>query len=533
MIRAIEQARAQSPGGEPSDLRPLVLHAWSRAHHALEGAVSREERVPWLARSLGARTLFERLGARFPSSGYALYDVFAIAERLSFPARERVLGIAARQVEARAGEEYLSWLAMLARLSPDGRRAELLREVDARISALPELKHRVAAAAERLDAVPEGATGLIREVLRWLLACKRLPPLARRFFMRIPEADWAALPTDEARAVVARWQADTNSFWEKTGPFRVGHVPGWLKEELEQSLLREAVAMDSSDRLQALSELVEHVGGAARATMSQAFLAEPAPVLRENARAVQNWAPVATLEELRHLERELLPLTGEWDDEALLALTERAAALGEMELARVFQAAIVDEETQRYGRLSIVFRSGTFQEVEPLLRPYLDEEEASGDLPWVAEELRDAVDVARFADVIATAASGANRLSAWAVAFPRLSEAQRQALAPAVSAAVEDALRAPAEESDGSLYEMLPWFSEENLLTIWRRRADPAVWQPTDAETTRLFSYDRGYVHPEWLSAIVLRLGGEDALVDWARAEDQVEGLISGMRVDS
>ncbi|MDC3956957.1 hypothetical protein KEG38_24060 [Polyangium jinanense] len=528
LLRAVEQAHAQVPGGETSDLRVLVLDAWGHAHHAFEAAASPDESGPWIARSLGARTLFERLGARFPRSGYALYVVFAIAERLSFPVRERVLDIAARHVEARSGEERLSWLATLARLSHDDRRDELLREVDAGILSLPELKHRVAAAAERLGAAPEGATRLVREAINWLLACERLPPMARRFLARIPESDWAALPPDEAREVVARWQADTDSFWERTAPLRVGHVPGWLKAELEQSLLREAMAMAPSDRLCALSELVEHIRGAARASISQALLAEPAPVLRAHSRAVRRWAPVATVEELHHLERELLPLMEQWDDEALLALTERAAALGEMEPARAFQTAIVEEETRRYGRLSIVVRSGPFEEVERLLGPYLHEEEASGDLPWVAEELRDDGDIARFAEVIATAASGANRLSAWAVAFPRLSEAQRQALAPAVSLAIEDALRAPPEESDSSLYEMLPWLSEENLLAIWKRRADPAVWQPTGAETTRLFSYDRGYVHPEWLSDIVLRLGGEETLVAWAQAEDQVEAWISG-----
>lgn len=111
--------------------------------------------------------------------------------------------------------------------------------------------------------------------------------------------------------------------------------------------------------------------------------------------------------------------------------------------------------------------------------------------------------------------------------FPSLSLAATERLSAAVADTVKEALREPPEASDDSLCSMFPWMSEESLCDVWRERASPERWRPTIAEITPLFTYDRGYDNGACLDTLLLRLGGEAALVAWARTLAELDDWFS------
>ncbi len=102
-----------------------------------------------------------------------------------------------------------------------------------------------------------------------------------------------------------------------------------------------------------------------------------------------------------------------------------------------------------------------------------------------------------------------------------------------MSAAVADdgerALREPPEESDGSLCRMFPWMSEESLCDVWRERLTRRV-APHDRRDHAFFTYDRRYDNGSCPDTLLLRLGGEAALVAWARTLAEVDDWLLGDR---
>ncbi|WP_437802387.1 hypothetical protein [Sorangium sp. So ce693] len=284
---------------------------------------------------------------------------------------------------------------------------------------------------------------------------------------------------------------------------------------------------DVSDRNYVASELVSFVTADVRAELARMFFSVPPEAFRGEDRAIENWAESATLEELRYIHQKVLPCMGSQIDDALAALSLRAVALGDRDLAASFCAAMEGDDDRHQAELEIALALGSFSDVERLVRPDLEDEEASGMLEMVGKALKGEEDAARFAELVRGAARASNRLSAWAAVFPSLSPEARERLSPAVADTVKEVLRELPEESDDTLCSMFPWMSEESLCDVWRERASPEAWRPTIAEITPLFTYDRRYDNGACLDTLLLRLGGEAALVAWARTLAELDDWFS------
>ncbi|WP_437916421.1 hypothetical protein WME73_17520 [Sorangium sp. So ce302] len=441
-----------------------------------------------------------------------------IAERLRFPAREEVLLLAARRLAGLHPERRAFWAALLAPLYPEERRAERLDDVDEQISSLPKLGDRLEVLTERLLGTSAGASAIVQRAMGWLLSSERFPLTAQRFLFHVPESEWNRLAPEEARALVRRWQGESRGSADSLGPLRCGQLPPWLAAEVQDAPLAEVrERTDVSDRNYVASELVSFVTADVRAELARMFFSEPPETFRGEGRAIENWAESATLEELRYIHQKMLPCMGSRIDDALAALSLRAVKLGDRDLATSFCAAMEGDDDRHQAELEIALVLGSFADVERLVRPDLEDEEPSGMLEMVGKALKSEGHAARFAELVRGAARASNRLSAWASVFPSLSLEARESLSTAVAETVKEALREPPEESDDSLCSMFPWMSVESLCDVWRQRASPENWRPTIAEITPLFTYDRRYDNGACLDTLLLRLGGEAALVAWAR----------------
>ncbi|WP_437900258.1 hypothetical protein [Sorangium sp. So ce124] len=441
-----------------------------------------------------------------------------IAERLRFPAREEVLLLAARRLAGLRPESRAFWAALLAPLYPEERRAERLDDVDEQISTLPKLGDRLEVLTERLLGTSAGASAIVQRAMGWLLSSERFPLTAQRFLFHVPESEWNRLAPEEARALVRRWQGESRGSTDSLGPLRCGRLPPWLAAEVQDVPLAEVrERTDVSDRNYVASELVSFVTADVRAELARMFFSEPPETFRGEGRAIENWAESATLEELRYIHQKMLPCMGSRIDDALAALSLRAVKLGDRDLATSFCAAMEGDDDRHQAELEIALVLGSFADVERLVRPDLEDEEPSGMLEMVGKALKSEGHAARFAELVRGAARASNRLSAWASVFPSLSLEARESLSTAVAETVKEALREPPEESDDSLCSMFPWMSVESLCDVWRERASPEAWRPTIAEITPLFTYDRRYDNGACLDTLLLRLGGEAALVAWAR----------------
>ncbi|XYI01982.1 hypothetical protein ACMHYB_20295 [Sorangium sp. So ce1128] len=453
-----------------------------------------------------------------------------IAERLRFPAREDVLLLAARRLSELPPESRASWAALLAPLYPDERRAERLSEVDAQIYALPKLDDRLEVLTERLLATSAESSAIVQRAMGWLLSAERFPRTAHRFLSHVPESEWDRRAPEEARALVRRWQGESRALEDALAPLRCAQLPPWLAAEVQDALLADVRRRtDVSDRNYVASELVSFVTADVRAELSRMFFSEPPEVFRGQYRAIENWAASATLEELRYIHQEVLPCIGPQIDDALAALSLRAVELGDRDLATSFCAAMEGDDDRHQTEVEIALALGSFSDVERLVRPDLEDGEASGMLEMVGKALKSEEHAARFADLVRGAARASNRLSAWAAVFPSLSLEARERLSAAVADTVKEALREAPEESDDSLCSMFPWMSDESLCDVWRERASPERWRPTIAEITPLFTYDRGYNNGSCLDTLLLRLGGEAALVAWARNLVELDDWFSGI----
>ena len=140
----------------------------------------------------------------------------------------------------------------------------------------------------------------------------------------------------------------------------------------------------------------------------------------------------------------------------LAALSLRAVELGDRDLATSFCAAMEGDDDRHQAELEIALALGSFSDVERLVRPDLDDEEASGMLEMVGKALKREEDAARFAEFVRGAARASNRLSAWAAVFPSLSPEARERLSAAVADTVKEALRERPEESDDTLCQHVP-----------------------------------------------------------------------------
>lgn len=451
-----------------------------------------------------------------------------IAERLRFPARGEVLLLAARRLAGLPPESRALWAALLAPLYPEERRAERLDEADAQISTLPRLDDRLDSLTERLLATSDKASAIVQQAMGWLLSSERFPRTAPRFLFHVPEDEWNRRAPEEARALVRRWQDESRGAGDALAPLRCARLPPWLAAEVQDDLLADLRARtDVSDRNYVASELVSFVTTDVRAELARMFFSEPPEALRGEDRAIENWAASATLEELRHIHQEVLPYVGSWVDDALCALSLRAAELGDKDLASAFCAAMEGDDDRHQAEVEVALALGSFSDVERLVRPDLEDEEASGMLEMVGKALKGEEHAGRFAELVRGAARASNRLSAWAAVFPSLSPEARERLSAAVADTVKEALREAPEESDESLCSMFPWMSEERLRDVWRERASPERWRPTVAEVTPLFTYDRGYNNGACLDTLLLRLGGEAALVAWARTLGELDDWFS------
>ncbi|WP_437718074.1 hypothetical protein WMF45_17675 [Sorangium sp. So ce448] len=451
-----------------------------------------------------------------------------IAERLRFPAREEVLLLAARRLARLRPESRAFWAALLAPLYPEERRAERLDDVDEQISTLPKLGDRLDVLTERLLGTSAGASAIVQRAMGWLLSSERFPLTAQRFLFHIPESEWNRCVPDEARALVRRWQGESRGSADSLGPLRCARLPPWLAAEVQDAPLAEVKERtDVSDRNFVASELVSFVTADVRAELARMFFSVPPEAFRVEDRAIENWAESATLEELRTIHEKVLPCMGSQIDDALAALSIRAVELGDGDLATSFCAAMEGDDDRHQPELEIALALGSFSDVERLVRPDLEDEDASGMLEMVGKSLKSEEHAARFAELVRGAARASNRLSAWASVFPSLSAEARESLSAAVADTVKEALREPPEESDGSICRMFPWMSEESLCDVWRERASPEAWRPTIAEITPLFTYDRRYDNGACLDTLLLRLGGEAALVAWARTLAELDDWFS------
>ncbi|MGK3971694.1 hypothetical protein WMF38_08235 [Sorangium sp. So ce118] len=503
-----------------------LLHEADRAVAGLEaaGATATSGALDRGRRSFVLSELKSRRVVRAPVIG----ALRRIAERLRFPAREEVLLLAARRLAGLPPERRALWAALLAPLDSDERRPERLNEVDAQISALPKLDDRLDVLTERLLATSAESSAIVQRAMGWLLSSERFPCTAHRFLFHVPESEWNWRAPEHARELVRRWQGESLGFEDALAPLRCAQLPPWLAAEVQDALLAEVRRRtDVSDRIYVASELVSLVTTGARAELSRMFFSEPPAAFRGQDRAIENWAASATLEELRHIYQEVLPCVGSGIDDALAALSLRAAELGDRNLANSFCTAMEGDDDRHRTELEIALALGSCSDVERLLRPYLEDEESSGTLEMVGKALKSEERAARFAELVRGAARASNRLSAWAAVFPSLSPEAREGLSGAVTDAVTEALRESPEESDDSLCRMFPWMPDESLCAVWRERASPESWRPTVAEITRLFAYDRGYNNGSCLDTLLLRLGGEAALVAWARTLDELDDWFS------
>jgi hypothetical protein len=257
------------------------------------------------------------------------------------------------------------------------------------------------------------------------------------------------------------------------------------------------------------------------------FFSEPPEAYRGRTSAVENWAALATLEELRRIHQDILPRVGPCDDKVFATLSRRAVELGDRELATSFCAAMEGDDDRHQAEMEVALALGSLSDVEGLLRPDLDDEEASGMLELVGEALKSEEDAARFAELVRGAARASNRLRAWAAVFPSLSQGARERLSGAVAETVKETLRERPEESDDALCSMFPWMSVESLCDVWGERASPEAWRSTIFEATPLFTYDRGYRNGAFLDTLLLRVGGEAALVAWARTLAELDEWFS------
>ncbi|WP_438036387.1 hypothetical protein [Sorangium sp. So ce204] len=456
-----------------------------------------------------------------------------IAERLCSPARDEVLFLAEGRLSGLREEERLIWRVRLARLCPEARRVVMIKEVDAGLVALPRVEDRLEVLAERLAVSSEGAAGTVHTAMGWLASADRFPVMARRFLKYVPESAWSRLDPDEARVLVRRWQGESRGYLGNTEPLLDGNLPAWLADEVQRDLVARVRQVKGDQRGHAASEYAPYVSAELRAELARMFFSEPPEAFRGSDGAVQNWAALATLEELRHIHQEVLPHVGPCGDEVFAALSRRAAELGDRDLATSFCAAMEGDDDRHQAEVEVALALGSLSDVEALLRPDLDDEEASGMLELVGEALKSGEDAARFAELVRGAARASNRLRAWAAVFPSLSQEARERLSGAVAETVKETLRERPEESDDALCSMFPWMSEESLCDVWRERASPDAWCPTIAEITPLFTYDRGYDNGACLDTLLLRLGGEAALVAWARTLAELDDWFSEIGPES
>ncbi|WP_437909500.1 hypothetical protein WME95_17405 [Sorangium sp. So ce327] len=510
--RAVRPAVSEADVAWPTPL----LHEADRAVGGLEAAGATE---PPSAYQLDRRRfVLGGLKSRRVVKALVIGALRRMAERLRSPAREEVLLLAARRLAGLHPERRASWAALLAPLYPEERRAERLEDVDAQSSALPELGDRLEVLTERLLGSSAGASAIVQRAMGWLLSSERFPLTAQRFLFHVPESEWNRLVPEEARALVRRWQGESRGSADSLGPLRCGQLPPWLVAEVQDAPLAEVKERtDVSDRNFVASELVSLVTVDVRAELARMFFSVPPEAFRGEGRAIENWAESATLEELRYIHQKVLPCMGSQIDDALAALSLRAVELGDRDLATSFCAAMEGDDDRHQAELEIALALGPFSDVERLVRPDLDDEEASGMLEMVGKALKGEEHAERFAELVRGAARASNRLSAWATVFPSLSPEARERLSAAVADTVKEVLREPPEESDDTLCSMFPWMPEESLCDVWRERASPEAWRPTVAEITPLFTYDRRYDNGACLDTLLLRLGGEAALVAWAR----------------
>ncbi|AUX45255.1 hypothetical protein SOCE26_067360 [Sorangium cellulosum] len=117
------------------------------------------------------------------------------------------------------------------------------------------------------------------------------------------------------------------------------------------------------------------------------------------------------------------------------------------------------------------------------------------------------------------------RLRRWASGAASRSEAEREASAPEIEAAVRAVLAKPDTE-DGVLCDVLASLPDAALSAIWSARARADVWRrTTDISDPALFAYlpSEHYLHAEAVLRLVLRLGGPSALCDLARMLVQLQ----------
>ncbi|WP_437916420.1 hypothetical protein WME73_17515 [Sorangium sp. So ce302] len=475
---------------------------------------------------LKSRILYE-LKSRRMIAAPVIGALVRIAERLSSPARDEVLLLAERRLSGLRQEDLLVWSARIARLCPDERRVRLLHEVDAGIVALPSLEDRLDVLAERLRVSSEDAAGIVHTAMGWVASADRFPVMASRFLPHVPECEWSRMGRAEARVLVRRWQGESRGYLGDIEPLLDRNLPAWLADEVRSDLVASVRRVEGATRVQAASEYAPHVGAELRAELARLFFSEPPGAFRGKIGAVENWAALATLEELRHIYQDILPHVGPCDDDAFAALFRRAVELGDRDLATSFCAAMEGDDRRHQAELRVALALGSFSDVERLVRPDLEDEEASGMLEMVGKALKREEDAARFAELVRGAVRASNRLAAWGAVFPSLSLEARERLSGAVAETVKETLRERPEESDDTLCSMFPWMSVESLCDVWRERASPEKWRSTIFEATPLFTYDRGYRNGALLDTLLLRMGGEAALVAWARTLAELDEWFS------
>ncbi|WP_437300119.1 hypothetical protein [Sorangium sp. So ce426] len=472
------------------------------------------------------RVLYE-LKCRRMVAAPVIGSLLRIAERLCSPARDEVLLLAERRLAGLRQEDQLVWSVRIARLCPDERRVILLNEVDAEVVALPRLDDRLDVLAERLRVSSEEAASIVHTAMGWLASAHRFPVLASRFLQYVPESEWRRIDPDEARALVRRWQGDSRGYQGSVAPLLDGNLPAWLADEVQCGLVDSVRRVEGARRVHGASEYAPHVSRERRAELSRMFFSEPPEAYRGRTSAVENWAALATLEELRRIHQDILPRVGPCDDKVFAALSRRAVELGDRELATSFCAMMEGDDDRHQAEMEVALALGSLSDVEGLLRPDLDDEEASGMLELVGEALKSQEDAVRFAELVRGAARASNRLRAWAAVFPSLSQEARERLSGAVAETVKETLRERPEESDDALCSMFPWMSVESLGDVWGERASPEKWRSTIFEATPLFTYDRGYRNGALLDTLLLRVGGEAALVAWARTLAELDEWFS------
>ncbi len=115
-------------------------------------------------------------------------------------------------------------------------------------------------------------------------------------------------------------------------------------------------------------------------------------------------------------------------DDALAALSSVPWSSATETLRPAFVPRWKGTDDRHQAELEIALALGSFSDVERLVRPDLEDEEASGMLEMVGKALKSEEHAARFAELVRGAARASNRLSAWATVFRRSSPDAREEL---------------------------------------------------------------------------------------------------------